>query len=221
MVRVGEKDLVASYAAQLVLHRTNRPSNGLDITFFPGALERLLVFTKAQEGGLPKLGVARPLGEGDLCNQLWKDPDGSGNTRHRIERRAFDAKRPHSFGQVGKGLCRESGSHLSDKPQVLALIETDEQRAEMMALPCRMGVPPKNEFGLFSAFYLEPTLRAGTCFVERRIVFCDDPLPTFLLRPAIGSEAVAGESARPHQNATPSRHDGFDRLSAFLQGLPR
>src|SRR5207253_6547647 len=80
----------------------------LGLTRAPGALRGLLVVAKAEERGLAKLTVRRPLGEGDLRHEFGADPGDTHLPRHWTERGLVGPKGSHPGGEIGQRLPGES-----------------------------------------------------------------------------------------------------------------
>src|SRR5207302_1896423 len=87
------------------------------LTRAPGALRELLVVAKAEERGLTKLTVRRPLGEGNLRHEFGADPGDTRLPRRRAERGLVGPKGPHPRGEIGQRRPGESRPDLADEPR--------------------------------------------------------------------------------------------------------
>src|SRR5438132_10030673 len=106
----------------------------LGLTRAPGALRGLLVVAKAEERGLAKLTVRRPLGEGNLRHEFGADPGDIRLSRRRTKGGLVGPKGSHPGGEIGQRLPGESRPDLPDEPESGAIEQADEQCPEVLAL---------------------------------------------------------------------------------------
>src|SRR5438132_848115 len=193
----------------------------LGLTRAPGALRGLLVVAKAEERGLTKLTVRRPLGEGNLRHEFGADPGDTRLPRRRAERGLVGAKGPHPRGEIGQRRPGESRPDLADEPERGSIEQADEQCTEVLALSGGSREAADDEFRLLPALDLEPAPRAPAGLVGGGLVLGDDALPAALLRDAVGGEAIGRQPARAHLDAAAREPKRFEHTTAFSERPPQ
>src|SRR5713226_7635973 len=141
-----------TFVGLLIVTPATRTASAL--TRAPGALPRILVRAQPEERGLAKLAVGGPLGVRELRDEPGPHPCGLPDLRRRVERRAVGAQARELRGERRERLPRVPGAHLADVAQTRALVETDQQRAEMLAAALRWRIAADHELRLLADLHL-------------------------------------------------------------------
>ena len=123
---------------------------------------RRLVLAQALEARMPQPSVTRPLGKGDLRDELRLEPHRALAllARHLLEGRARALERlelPREPVEVGRV---EAGADLAGIDQLAVLERAEQQRGERLALHVGAAIAADHEFLAAQAFDLEPVLAA-------------------------------------------------------------
>src|SRR5256885_2355674 len=187
------------------------------LTAAPGALGRILVCAKPEEGRLAKLAVGGPLRVGELRDELRANPGRVPHRRRGIERRLFGAQ-PLELGRERvERFLRKAGADLADIAELRSVVEADEKRAEMLASALLRRVPADHELRLLAHLDLAPEGRPHPGLVRRALVFRDDPFPSEPLRFAVRGPSVALEPSRQEERSGPASDEPFESRAALVQ----
>src|SRR2546430_2801710 len=129
------------------------------LTRAPGAFGRSLVRAQPEERPLAKLAVGGPLGVGELRDEPRPHPCRPADPRRRVERRAVRAEPRELRGERRERLPRIPGPDLADIAQTRALVETDQQRAKMLAAALRRRETADDDLRLLPDLHLPPRPR--------------------------------------------------------------
>src|SRR5215813_473568 len=139
----------------------------------------ILVETDAQKTRMPELSVHGPLDEPNLHDDLGPNPVPAPRQALATgERRLLSRKSVEAFSQIEQKLRIEAGANLAGKGEVVAVVASDEQRAEADAGSLRIGESADDEFLRRFDLHLEPVLRASM-FVWRATPLRDHAFPAF------------------------------------------
>src|ERR1700730_5769244 len=126
------------------------------LTIAPRALARRFVGAESEERRLTELPVGGPLRVDELRDEIRTHPRGVAHSRRRIKRRRVRVQRHELSRQLVERLFGEPGPDLADVAQVLLVVETDEQRAEMPPPTFRRGVSADDELGFLTHLHFSP-----------------------------------------------------------------
>src|SRR5256712_8465197 len=107
------------------------PRLSSNLTRAPGAFGRILVGAQAEEGRLAELVARGPLRVRDLGDELRPHPRGTADPGRRREWTARRAQAREPRAERRQRLARVAGADLADGPEVVNLIEGDEERAHL------------------------------------------------------------------------------------------
>src|SRR5690242_4192096 len=151
------------------------PSGGT----LPHDLLRILLELDPLVGRLPDESVARPAGKLRADDEVRPEPVrvAARRTRwRRIERRRVSRESIQRSQQLGAVVVGEAGPDLARVAQRAAVMDADEQRAEVDSL-ARSRDPPADDQLLFGAdLDLLPAIAASAREVRRAAVLGHDPL---------------------------------------------
>src|ERR687887_1739600 len=115
------------------------------LTLAPPALPRVLVLAQAEERGLTQLPVRGPLVERDLGDEVRAHPRRLPHARRWLERRRRAAERAELRAEPLQRRRGEPCADLARVPQAIAVVEADEESAELGSRALRRRVPADHE----------------------------------------------------------------------------
>src|SRR5262245_48737640 len=141
---------------------------------------------------MAQLAIGRPLGEPDLRDQIGPDPVRRlvGLDRLR-ERRGFRRARLQQLRDPGELSLVEAGTGVADVPQPGAVVQAEQQGAELLARLPRLGPSADDEFLLLEQLDLPPRRRSPPRLVGGARLLRDEAFPAFLFRAGVQRARVA------------------------------
>src|ERR1051326_1089336 len=182
------------------------PSRGA----LPHAVASRFVAPKPEESRMPKLAIARPLGERDLGHEVGLHPVHVLALRTSAgERRAIALSSLEPVAEVSEGARIEAGADLAGVDEHTVVMIADEERAKPLARAGRVRETADHEFLLVHALELEPVRRAGVLVGGRRVLG-DDALESTLAgvppRGFAGTVPVGRVAQPPSEREQPLEH---------------
>src|SRR5438094_3729810 len=192
-------------------------SRVLGLTFAPAAFARILVLAESEKSGLSQLAVGGPLVEGDLRHELGADPRRVTQARGGVERRGLRAQPAQLRAEFAQRLGREAGADLAGVAQTIAVVEADQQCAELGAGTFGRRVSADHELRLLAHFHLQPIARAHAGLVCGPRVFGDDALPALGSGAGVRLLTVAGHAAAQQQQRLSPGHECFESGAPLVE----